>query len=133
MALDKKSKLDYTVSDLRASREECFSQTDEKVLEAEYKLEDIRKEGSELKSRLSRVEKDLASAKESFSFYKNRVKELLDDQESVIAALQSERSQAYEYSQKILLLRRDLLQSVPIRLSVFRCRSSHPISRPIFF
>jgi hypothetical protein len=109
---DEKSKFESMVADLQASRQEFFSQTEDKVLEAEYKLEDMRKERSELKSRLSRVEKELASAKESFSLYKNRVKERLDDRESVIAALQSERSQAYDCAQEMVLLRRDLFQSL---------------------
>jgi hypothetical protein len=58
LALDEKekSKLEspwWPISKPLVTRHElCSPQTEDKVLDAEYKLEDMRKEGSELKSRL---------------------------------------------------------------------------------
>ena len=88
--LEEKQKLESKIANLQAGQQQLLSETEDRVLDSRYRLEDIRKERAELRTKLSRREKDLASLKELYSNYKGKSQMQLEKNDSIIESLKSE-------------------------------------------
>jgi chromosome segregation ATPase len=98
------------VADLQASQQRLFSDAEDRVLESRYKLEDMRKERAELRSKLSRKEKEIASVKDVFAGFKSKIQAQLDQKDSVLKSFQSERSEVAFQTEQLESVRHELFE-----------------------
>ena len=89
---EEKGKMESMLAKFQSARDEDLSNAEDRAMEAECKMETMRTERAELKSRLFRVEKELSTVKEGFVSYKTSVKEKLQEREQAIRALHAESS-----------------------------------------
>jgi hypothetical protein len=103
-----KSKYETKVADLKASQQQFFSDAEDRVLESQYRQEDMRKERADLKSKLNRKEQEVVAIKETFTGFKSRVTCELDNKRSLISSLQSERSELDLHMEQLAMASQEL-------------------------
>mmetsp|Transcript_58588 Transcript_58588/g.88367 ORF Transcript_58588/g.88367 Transcript_58588/m.88367 type:complete len:1469 (+) Transcript_58588:145-4551(+) len=109
-----KSEHESMVVQLQADKQQILSDAEDRLLEERFKQEDTRIKTADLKSKLTRKEKELKSMQESFLGYQKRAEQEVQRRDSALRSLKAELSDFVSCSKKLSVARADfceLLQS----------------------
>jgi chromosome segregation ATPase len=107
-----------TISRLESKNQYCVSDAEDRVLESQCNLESMRRERAELRSKVSKKEKDVASVTESFLAYREKTQKQMDLNVRTVRVLESERSAISLQAEELNIERKNFYQSL---LSIDDC------------